>query len=456
MPKEWHLAQVAEIYKKGDPSQPENYRPISLLNIAYKVYAVFLLNRLKRAGAEARLWPSQYGFRSKRSTTDALFTVRRKMEQAWAWRNGRLHVLALDWRKAFDCISPEGLFQALSRFGIPRDMIDAIQDIYTDREFSVTDCGRTSMKKAQCAGISQGCPLSPFLFGIVMTAVMTDAKALLKDKALEAYGRDDLADILFADDTLLLGVSAKHVEEYAKAIQTTGREYGLEQHWGKVQLISIRSDETLCQPDGKEVKPRDSMVYLGGLLHENGRAASEFSRRIGMCRGLFKKLTQVWSCARLSTQRRIEVFNALILSKLKYGLSTLWMGTAEQRRLDGFHAYCLRRILGIQAAFISRVSHAKVFEKAAQERVTKQLLKQQLLYFGKIARMGEDSVLRRSAFHHGLMPCTAFYVRKAGRPRKTWTEQLVAEATKLAGSHARLQTLLQDEATWSNFVSNVP
>ena len=72
MPDDWHMARIALIFKKGDVQDCGNYRPISLLNFAYKVYARILLNRLKRAGAESRLWSSQYGFRSGRSTTHAL------------------------------------------------------------------------------------------------------------------------------------------------------------------------------------------------------------------------------------------------------------------------------------------------------------------------------------------------------------------------------------------------
>ena len=50
IPAEWHKARVACLYKKGDPAMPENYRPISLLAIGYKIFASLLLHRLKTAG----------------------------------------------------------------------------------------------------------------------------------------------------------------------------------------------------------------------------------------------------------------------------------------------------------------------------------------------------------------------------------------------------------------------
>lgn len=71
VPKQWHLARVAAIFKKGRDDDCSNYRPISLLCITYKLFASILLKRLKRAGAERRVWRTQYGFRSKHSTADA-------------------------------------------------------------------------------------------------------------------------------------------------------------------------------------------------------------------------------------------------------------------------------------------------------------------------------------------------------------------------------------------------
>ena len=89
-------------------------------------------------------------------------------------------MLALDWAKAFDSVSPESLQQALRRFGASGKMLAIISAIYTDRHFFVEDAGVKSPNHPQHFGICQGCPLSPFLFGIVMTVLMHDAKKLLQ------------------------------------------------------------------------------------------------------------------------------------------------------------------------------------------------------------------------------------------------------------------------------------
>ena len=62
VPDNWHLQRVAMVFKKGDPAESGNYRPICLLNSAYKVFAMLLLGRLLEAGADDRIWSAQFGF----------------------------------------------------------------------------------------------------------------------------------------------------------------------------------------------------------------------------------------------------------------------------------------------------------------------------------------------------------------------------------------------------------
>ena len=127
--------------------------------------------------------------------------------------------------------------------------------------------------------------------------------------------------------------------------------------------MNIRSNGDVVAPNGQNLKQKESIVYLGGLLHSDGKATHELSRRIGLAGADFKSLSRVWSRSNLSKVRKIRIFESCILSVLLYGLRTAWFGAADQRRLDGFHARSLRRIMNIPAAFISRISNAKVFEQ---------------------------------------------------------------------------------------------
>ena len=72
IPHEWHVARVASIFKKGDPTILENYRPIAVLPILYKLFSRVLLERIKLALSQAQS-VDQAGFKSGFSCDDHIF-----------------------------------------------------------------------------------------------------------------------------------------------------------------------------------------------------------------------------------------------------------------------------------------------------------------------------------------------------------------------------------------------
>ena len=102
-----------------------------------------------------------------------------------------------------------------------------------------------------------------------MTMLMHDAVALLSPAARESYNKGNLADIVYADDTLLLGVSASFVTEFIESVETAGKQYGLELHYGKLQLLQVNSHSPVQQPDGACLARSAEMSYLGAVLGEH-------------------------------------------------------------------------------------------------------------------------------------------------------------------------------------------
>ena len=194
VPTSWHEATAAVIFKKGDPACCGNYRPILLLAVGYKIFAAILLRTLKDPGAEDRIWPTQFGFRSGCGCAGALFIARRKLENAWAQKNGNLLLLALDW------------VNAMSRFGIPYNLCLVVRGIYNGGHFMVRDGGVTSRQHPPCFGISQGCPVSPFLFSITMRLLIQDAKAAFLSRRDPAR-TGEINELMHADDTFILAVN---------------------------------------------------------------------------------------------------------------------------------------------------------------------------------------------------------------------------------------------------------
>ena len=80
MPQEWETGRVINIYKKGTKFKFENYRGISLLPRAYKLFANIIKNRLNEY-LENEMVEEQCSFRKGRSCTDAIFTVQQIMEK---------------------------------------------------------------------------------------------------------------------------------------------------------------------------------------------------------------------------------------------------------------------------------------------------------------------------------------------------------------------------------------
>eukprot|EP00969_Alexandrium_andersonii_P074340 3279209-Alexandrium_andersonii.AAC.1 len=78
-PQQWGKAEVVGIFKKGSHRLACNYRPISLLEVAYKLFARVLAARLQAALGGA-LRSTQFGFLPGKSTVDAIGIVRRSVE----------------------------------------------------------------------------------------------------------------------------------------------------------------------------------------------------------------------------------------------------------------------------------------------------------------------------------------------------------------------------------------
>ena len=291
--------------------------------------------------------------------------------------------------------------------------------------FNVCEHGETSSCRPQLAGISQGCPLSPFLFGIVMTILTRDAFDSLSESAKEAHRNAELGEVLYADDTLILGSTANHVGEYMQVIEARGRKDGLQIHWGKVELVRVCTRQPLYLPDGTAFEAKECMVYLGSTL-PSGRSVTEISRRIGQAASKFKLLSTVWKNAAVSLKRKLAVFNSVVLSRLTYALSSAWLLQADLRRLNGFYCNCLRQILRIPSSYISRISNAEVLSRAGCSCLPDRLRQSQLRLLERVLNDTQPTVLREATFRRDSdTPLTAVWVRRRGRPRQNWVEELM-------------------------------
>jgi hypothetical protein len=102
LPDQWNEGIICPIFKKGDRLNCENYRPITLLNIAYKIYAILLNNRLVKI-VENQLSDAEMGYRPNRSTIDNTSIIRQVFAKCHEF-NIELHDIFLDYSRAFDSV----------------------------------------------------------------------------------------------------------------------------------------------------------------------------------------------------------------------------------------------------------------------------------------------------------------------------------------------------------------
>ncbi len=118
IPQEWGGSVICPIYKnKGDFLKCENYRGISLLNDAFKIYESVLERRLRNI-VEEKLGPWQHGFRRGNGTTDMTFVLRQLMEKHWEY-DMPMYLAFLGPEKAFVRVPRKQLWYAIGGYEIP-------------------------------------------------------------------------------------------------------------------------------------------------------------------------------------------------------------------------------------------------------------------------------------------------------------------------------------------------
>ena len=135
-------------------------------------------------------------------------------------------MVLLDWEKSFDKVDRNKMFEALERISVSKTYINIIKSLYKNTQFKVEMEGDSSKWLKQETGIRQGCPLSPYLFIIVMTVMFEDVKEesnlatnLIKNRVPGA----DFDEVMRADDTICISQDTKTIDKIIKSIETIGK-----------------------------------------------------------------------------------------------------------------------------------------------------------------------------------------------------------------------------------------
>ena len=116
-PTSWKQAKVIAMYKKGSHSDPNNYRPISLLSSFGKILERLIYDQMMSfIKKHSILFVYQYGFRQNHSTTLALVDIIDKIKNNLDENKFGIGIF-LDVKKAFDTVNHEILFDKLEFYG---------------------------------------------------------------------------------------------------------------------------------------------------------------------------------------------------------------------------------------------------------------------------------------------------------------------------------------------------
>ncbi|PIK37320.1 hypothetical protein BSL78_25845 [Apostichopus japonicus] len=253
VPQSMRDAKIVTLFKnKGDRSDCNNYRGISLLSIVGKVFARVVLARLQVLAD--RVYPeSQCGFRSGRSTIDMIFSVRQLQEKCREQQQP-LFLAFVDLTKAFDLVSRSGLFKLLQRIGCPSTLLSIITSFHTNMKSTVIFNGSTSKPFETKSGVKQGCVLAPTLFGIFFSLLLSyafqtstdgiyihtrhDGKLLnlARLRAKTKITRVLIRELLFADDAAFTSHTEEGLQHLMDCFSQACREFGL--------TISIRKQRS--------------------------------------------------------------------------------------------------------------------------------------------------------------------------------------------------------------------
>jgi hypothetical protein len=336
-PKELFKARVVPIFKKGDTDLAENYRPISLLNSFYKVYMILIRIRIE-AAVEERITKTQYGFRQSRSTAHAIYIIRRIQDYA-EQKGVAMNLALLDWEKAFDKVKHDKLYDALRKVGLSTHFVDVIKNCYTEPTFYVKDIYGESKLKRKSSGIRQGCPLSPYLFLLVMTCIDEDINRGKSNHVVNARIPNlDYDAVYYADDTILFSISTRAVNELIRLTEKYFKQYGLKLNRATCNIINMNNQGNIMFADGTQLNNVTEATYLGNELNVEANIAHEITNKIQETRRIWMKLQLFWKDNNANRKWKIIIYDAIIRSKLLYGMETIHLTKAmcKQNRCFSF------------------------------------------------------------------------------------------------------------------------
>jgi len=225
VPNMWKQANVIPLFKKGDDSLMNNYRPVSLLPSVSKILERIVLKNVYNFMLDNNvISPHQSGFQPGDSTTNQLAFLYHTFCQALDAKKD-VRVVFCDISKAFDRVWHEGLLYKLEKIGIGGSLLALFKNYLSDRTQRVVINGQSSVPGFIKGGVPQGSVLGPLLFLIYINDITEGIESNVK---------------LFADDTSLF----IDVDDPIRAANVLNRDLKRIEDWASKWLVNFSAEKT--------------------------------------------------------------------------------------------------------------------------------------------------------------------------------------------------------------------
>ena len=289
----------------------KNCRPISLLNVDYKIASKALALRLKRV-LRAIINNTQTGYvegrfigENIRLISDILnFTADQDIEGI---------ALFIDFEKAFDSLEWEYLFKALDTFQFGCDFKTWVKTLYTNISTCIINNGFASEPFTLKRGVRQGCPLSGLLFILAAELLSCSIRASDHIKRIRVLNKE-IKLSQYADDTTSFCKDEVSLGKLLELLDLFKVCSGLKLHQSKSEAMWLGKNANKTDTLFGVQWPQRPISALGISFSYNLKLCEleNFSQKI--CK--IQKLFNIWSQRDLSLYGKITIAKTLGLSKV--------------------------------------------------------------------------------------------------------------------------------------------
>ena len=288
------------------------YRPISLLNVDYKIISKIITIRL------GKVLPKIIGIDQTcsvkgRSIFDNLHLLRNVIDYI-DQKNLSACFICLDQEKAFDRVSRSYMFDTLTAFGFNERFLRWIKLLYNDISSSVIINNHISDSFPIKRGVRQGCSLSMLLYVICFEPFAHKIRTLDEIKGLKLPGSNlEVKLSMYADDSTAILTNDSSAQKYFYWVKMFGKISGAKINYDKSKGLYLgkwknRSDH----PFGISWIKYNKILgyYFGSHFSQDDVWSNIFLK--------FDRTLNLWSLRHLSFKGKSNVLNSLCLSKLLY------------------------------------------------------------------------------------------------------------------------------------------